>query len=222
MARVFGFKLKEQRSGGSHNNSNLDNGCLEEISGLSNLYSPEEDASFHVRDIADVLSETQKISAEQLSEIRREQKKRPGADIAEIIGALELADETAIATARANLYGFEFRRIEPEQIDRAAFGRLDLDYIKNNHIMPIAVHDETLVVATSSPADLFIIEDVKRQTHMNLETVVCLDNDIERACEALDDDKVEYDLDGLISDMTEVEVVQDEQEDSEDLEKMAG
>jgi type IV pilus assembly protein PilB len=88
--------------------------------------------------------------------------------------------------------------------------------------MPIAVRGETLVVATSRPADLFVIEDVKRQTKMNIETIVCLDEDIDKVCDAFNDESTDYDLDDIISDMTDVEVVQDQQEESDDLEKMAG
>jgi len=225
MARVFGFRHREDYSGEEHigpPEADSDNLCAEEISGLSTLYSPEQESPAHVRDVADVLSEWGKIAAEQLSEIRRIQEQRVNCDCAEIIKELKIADEPEISMARASLYGFDFRRVEPEQVDRDAFGKLELSYIKSNLVMPIAVRGETLVVATSRPADLFIIEDIKRQTRMDVEVVVCLDEDINKVCDAFDDKKIEYDLDDIISDMTDIEVVQDRQEEAEDLEKMAG
>jgi type IV pilus assembly protein PilB len=125
--------------------------------------------------------------------------------------------------ARAGLYGFEFRRIEPEQVNKDVFSKLEPDYIRSNRIMPIAVQGESLVVATSRPADLFVIEDVKRQTQMNVETIVCMEEDIDKVCDAFkEEEEVDYDFDDIINDMTEVEVVQDEQDESDDLEKMAG
>jgi len=78
------------------------------------------------------------------------------------------------------------------------------------------------VVATSRPADLFVIEDVKRQAQMKVETVVCPEQDIDTVCDALNEEKMDCDLDDIINDMTDVEVVQDQAEESEDLEKMAG
>jgi type IV pilus assembly protein PilB len=133
-----------------------------------------------------------------------------------------LADEPDISMARAGLHGLEFCRVEPEQVSKDVFSKLEPDYIRSNRIMPIAVRGETLVVATSRPADLFVVEDVKRQTKMNIETIVCLEEDIDKVCDAFNDERTDYDLDDIINDMTDVEVVQDQQEESEDLEKMAG
>ncbi|MFZ2146118.1 MAG: hypothetical protein WAV28_02765, partial [Sedimentisphaerales bacterium] len=222
MARLFGFRLKDKRSGENCISNYSDNGCAEEISGLSQLYCPEQDSTAHVRDVADVLCEMGKVTAKQLSKIRGIQKKRADCDVCQIIAELKLADEPEISKAQASLYGFEFRQVEPEQVDREAFDKLELVYIRSNHIMPIAIHGKSLVVATSRPADLFIIEDVKRQTQMNVKTVVCLDKDIDKVCATFGDKKVDYNIDDIMDDMADVEVVQDQQENSEDLEKMAG
>ncbi|MHC4458377.1 MAG: GspE/PulE family protein, partial [Planctomycetota bacterium] len=194
----------------------------EVIKGLSTLYFPQEDSIAHVRDVADVLSEMGKISSEQLSEIKTIQGEKPNCDIIEIIRELKLADEAEITKAEASLYGYEFRQVEPEQVDQQVFNKLELKYIKKNRIMPIAIKGETLLMATSHPADLFIIEDVKRQISMNIEVVVCPDENISKVCDAFDEDKVDYYIDDIISDMADVEVVRDEQKDIEDLEKMAG
>ncbi len=224
MARIFGFKVKEQQTCKNQINSHLDNGDDEEISGLSQLYSPEQEqeSATQIRDEADVLSEMGKITGEQLSELRRIQKKRANCDICQLIKELNLVHGPDISMARANLYGCEFKKIEPEKVDKNVFNKLDLEYIKSNRIMPVEIKDEILVVATSRPADLFIIEDVKRQTQMKTETVVCLDEDIDKVCETFDSEKIDYDIDDIINDMTDVEVVQDQQEESDDLEKMAG
>ncbi|HUT46017.1 MAG TPA: ATPase, T2SS/T4P/T4SS family, partial [Sedimentisphaerales bacterium] len=226
MARIFGFKVKEQQTSKNQISGHFDNGDDEEISGLSQLYSPEQEqeqeSATQIRDEADVLSEMGKITGEQLSELRRIQKMRANCDICQLIKELNLAHEPDISMARANLYGCEFQKIEPEKVDKNVFNKLDLEYIKSNRIMPIAVRDEILVVATSRPADLFVIEDIKRQTQMKTETVVCLDEDIDSVCETFDNERIDYDIDDIISDMTDVEVMQDQQEESDDLEKMAG
>ncbi|MHC4594811.1 MAG: GspE/PulE family protein [Planctomycetota bacterium] len=80
-----------------------------------------------------------------------------------------------------------------------------------------------MVIATSEPANVFAIEDVKRQTQMNLQVIVCTAEDIEAVCNSFKTtEEADYNLDDIISDMTDVEVVQDEKEETEDLEKMAG
>jgi len=225
MARLFGFRLKDKQAGKNLISDDSDNGCEEEISGLSQLYCPQQDSATNIRDVADVLSEMGKITDAQLSKVRGIHKERANCDICQIIAELKLADKVEISTAQASLYGFEFRQVEPEQVDREAFSKLDPDYIKSNRIMPIAVRDNNLIVATSRPADLFVIEDVKSQTQMNVEAFVCPDEDIDKICstfETFEDKKSDYNLDDIMGDMADVEVVQDKQDDSEDLEQMAG
>ncbi len=221
MTRFLGFGKKGppvENQGSTY----VDNDALEDINGLSNLYSPEEDSSIHVRDVANVLQEMGKITADQLSGIRQHQAGKPDCEIDQVIRELNFVDELDISIAKAGLYGFEFRCVQPEQVDYGTFCKLEINYIKSNRIMPVTAQGETLLVATSRPADLFVIEDVKRQTQMNVEVIVCPDDDIDKVCEALEKEKIDYGLDDAISDMADVEVVQEQQDDLEDLEKMAG
>ena len=222
MARIFGFKTKEEPNGLNLADDYSENDGLEEICGLSQLYSPEQDSAVHARDIADVLQEMERITEDQLAEIRllHEQSNQ---DVLKIITEKGFAQEPDISLARANLYHMEFFEIELEKIDKGAFHKLDLDYIKNNRIMPIGFRGEKLLIATSHPGDMFVIEDVKRRLNdMEIETVVCLDKAIDEVCQTFQDDKVDYNLDDLINDMTDVEIMKEVDDVSEDLEKMAG
>jgi type IV pilus assembly protein PilB len=127
-----------------------------------------------------------------------------------------------ILAAKAEMCGLEFRRISPDDVDAQAFELLDLDFIKTSSICPVTVQQDVLVVATSEPANLFAIEEVKRQTRMDLQVVVCAQQDIDTVCSTRNEDKIEGNLDDIISDMAEVEIVQDQEDTQEDLEKMAG
>ncbi|HQG48520.1 MAG TPA: hypothetical protein PK373_05475, partial [Sedimentisphaerales bacterium] len=84
-----------------------------------------------------------------------------------------------------------------------------------------AIEGDTLVVATSEPANVFAMEDVRRQVGMELRVVVCPPEDIAVICDAFREQPTEAVLEDIMSDMTEVEVVQDVEDVSEDLEKMA-
>ncbi|MHC4088511.1 MAG: GspE/PulE/PilB domain-containing protein, partial [Planctomycetota bacterium] len=170
MKRFLGLRQNKTSSVENRSN-NSPNDPNEEICGLSNLYSPQEHTPAHVRDVADVLCEMGKITADQLSGVRQLHAEKKGSDIAQIIRELKLADELLISMAKAGLYGFKFRRIKSQEVDRNAFDKLEFNYIKSNHIMPVAMKGKTLLVATSEPADLFVIEDVKRQTQMNVEVL---------------------------------------------------
>ncbi|UCE49638.1 MAG: Flp pilus assembly complex ATPase component TadA [Phycisphaerales bacterium] len=222
MARIFGFKRRQTQVDDDQVTTCMDVGNEEEISGLSQLYCPEQDCVSQTRDVADVLAEMGKITAGQLSELRQTQKNRPGCDTLQLIKELKLADEQDVAIAQADLFDLKFRRVAPDQVDRSVFAKLEPDYIRSNRIVPVTISADTLVVATSRPADLFVIEDVKRQTQMKTETVVCLEEDIDAVCDALNDERIDFDLENMINDMGDVEIVQDHTEESEDLEKMAG
>jgi type IV pilus assembly protein PilB len=192
------------------------------LRGLSELYSPEQTTESHTHDIVDILLDMGKINAKQHTSLRKKQKANPSSDVSSLLSKTEKISTEDILTAQASLHGFEFRHIEPDDVEKEAFSKLDLDYIKSNRIMPIEVRGKNLIVATSRPADLFVIEDVKSQTQMNVEAIVCADEDIDKVCSHFDGPKSDYNLDDIMGDMAEVEVVQDHQDDSEDLEQMAG
>jgi len=194
------------------------------IPGLSDLYFPETAGPSHVRDVADILLETGKLTPEQHSQLRQKHQQTTGADndISTLLLKTKLANANDIRMATAELYELEFRHINPETVEKQAFEKLDIDFIKNNSICPVAIEDGTLVIATSEPGNVFAMEDVKKQTHMNLKIFVCSAEDIETVCNSFKDEKDDYQLDDIISNMTDVEVVQEEKKDFEDLEKMAG
>jgi len=195
-----------------------------DINGLSDLYFPEEDKDSHVRDVADVLLEMGKITPETYERLRQQSggAADPASDSATLLLESGLCSEDDILMAKASLCGLEFRHIRPENVEKEAFEKLHVDFIKSSSVCPVAIDGETLVVATSEPANVFAIEDVKRQTQMKLQVIVCGREDIEAVCGVLADEKIGYGLGDIISGMADVEVVQEQQDDLEDLEKMAG
>ena len=195
-----------------------------DIDGLSDLYFPQEDKDSRVRDVADVLLEIGKIEPETYERLRRKSGSAVAepSDTATLLLEAGLCSEDDILMAKASLCGLEFRRIGQEDVEKEAFEKLEIDFIKNSAVCPVAIEQETLLVATSEPANVFAIEDVKRQTRMNVQVLVCPDEDINKVCEAFEKERIDYGLDDVISDMADVEVVKEQKDDLEDLEKMAG
>jgi len=191
------------------------------IRGLSELYSPQEAGQTHIRDIADVLVEMEKLTAEQCAQMRQQQT-ASGGDTEELLLKTGYVNANDVLMAKARLYGLEFRRIQPETVDKEAFVKLDIDFIKSNHICPVAIEADILVVVTSEPVNVFAIEDIKRQTRMKVRVTVCPQEDIDAVYNTLKEEKIEYCFDDIISDIADVEVVQEKDEDFTDLEKMAG
>jgi len=193
------------------------------MKGLTNLYSPEEGQHDQKRDIADELLESGKINNEQLENIRRIQREKPGIDVASVVKQQRIVDADQLLEARAKLFGHEFKELTPEEVDRAAYSKIECEYIKSNRVLPFGIKDEgqTLIVATSEPGNIFAIDEVKRITSLNVEIVVCKDENIDTVCEVLETSGFEYDVNDIISDMDDVEILQDEDTDSDDLEQMA-
>jgi hypothetical protein len=193
------------------------------IRGLSNLYCPEETGESHVCDIADVLLDMGKLTPEAHSRLQQEfaySGIKSASDATTLLLKTGLINANDILEAKASLYGLEFRHIKPEDVEKEAFEKLNIDFIKDSSVCPIAIEKgpqrneghfgtqgETLVVATSEPANVFAIEEVKRQTRMELKVVVCSAEAIEAVCDSFNEEKIDYNFDDIISDMTDVEVV---------------
>ncbi len=76
MEWLFRSRVKDKQSEKKFENEDFNQDCDEEITGLSQLYCPQQDNVAKVRDVADVLLEMGKISDNQLSKIRETHKKR--------------------------------------------------------------------------------------------------------------------------------------------------
>ncbi len=204
------------------------------IRGLSELYVPEETGESSSANgvgaehsIVNVLLDMGKLTAEQCEHLWQEHSCRQqaghGGDVETILLKAGLVGADDILKARAKLYELEFQHIRPEKVEKEAFEKLGIDFIKSNSICPIAIEEGTLVVATSEPANVFVIEDVKRRTQMNMRLVVCSAEDIDAVCDSFrKEERIDSCLDDIINDMTDVEVVAEQEKDWEDLERMAG
>ena len=220
MKKIFGKKTDTQATDYSAV-LELDTGETDLAPGLQNLYSPQATTQSRIRDIVDILLEQQALTSEQVDQIH-ERHQTAGTDIETLVTEQGINAEQ-ILQAKAALYGYEFKAITPEDIDHNAFAMLDSQYIQTNQIMPISIaEDGTLMIATTQPANVFGIDDVKRQTGRAVDVVVCKPEDIEAACEELNDSKFDYNVDDLMTEMDDIELIEDDEEDVEDLEKSAG
>ncbi|HPS55988.1 MAG TPA: GspE/PulE family protein [Sedimentisphaerales bacterium] len=209
------------------------------IPGLSDLYLPQEqeieedlrneqpleagEEPSREEDIVDVLLSMGCLSREQYEAVREDASKNRNLNIKSYLLSSAQVTETDIQAAEAHIFGFEFREIHAEDVSTEAYGKLDVEFIKSNYILPVTIDNGVLVLAVANPSDLLTIDDVKRRTHMEVRVVVCSKKAIEAVCEIFEQQhQVDYCVDDIISGMTEVEVVKDESDESGDLEQMAG
>lgn len=191
------------------------------VNGLQNLYSPDISEESHLNDLADVLSEMGLISAEKLDQIRSEEQSKGWGDIERNIRNAGIAEED-ILKGKAKLYEFEFVNIKPEDVDKEVFAKLELSYIRSDHIMPVRIENGCMVIATCNPENIFALDDVKRQVGMEIKVIVSTLSDIEAICSEFDESNLGYDVDELLNDMDDIEVLESSDEELDDLEKSAG
>jgi len=225
MKRLFGPSKDNGTVSGSANGAvavTTAPAAQEGIRGLSCLYSPQKTEITHVRDIVDVLLDSEKITKEQFDQVRAQKTLKRTSEIEQFLLDNNLVQQEDVLVAKADLCGHQFREIKTDDVDREAYDKLGYDYIKQALVLPIEIKGETLVVAMADPNNVFAIDDVKRQTDMNIEIVVCTSQNIEDVCDEFNANAFGYDVDELINGIADIEVVQETQEDAEDLEKSAG
>jgi hypothetical protein len=144
------------------------------IAGLSDLYFPQDDyetgtdglgAAVQPIDLADILHDMGTITPDQRAQVRQRQSENTDVNVKSLL--LEMgfiaAGNHDLSKAEAELFGYEFRQIAPDDIDRQAFYTLDLDFIKSNSILPLTVENDVLTVATSEPENVFAIEEIRKR-----------------------------------------------------------
>jgi len=194
-----------------------------DIQGLTDLYRPEHEIAVqNIRDVADILLENKKISHNQYAMLRKHQQVNPGCDSAEWLTQEQIVSELTLLESRAILHGFEFQRLAPSDIDRDAFELIDEELRDKNSMLAVRLDGSVLVVAMCEPANVFAVEDVRHHLERELRVLVCPEEDFKAICEAMTDTEQDCDLADIINDMTEVEVVQEQDQATEDIERMAG
>ena len=149
----------------------------DDVRGLSNLYSPDLEPDFQpahqVRDIADVLVELGKLSADSCSYLREQQRQGAVIDVAQWLLEQELVNTDDLLMAKAHMYGYAFERIRPDDVDDAVIKLLEFDYIERCRLIPVRMDDLKVVVATSEPSNSFALEEIKRQLRQETKVLVC-------------------------------------------------
>lgn len=214
MKRIFGKKMQPQTAALLE----LDSGQTDLAPGLQNLYSPQVTTQTRLRDIADILAEDEILTLGTLDQIRQDQQ--AGGELEKLLTDHGITAEQILA-AKAKLHGYAFERIAPQDVDKKAFELLEIGTIRSQQIMPVRFREDgTLVVATTQPSNVFAIDDVKRQTGKPVDVVVCPPEDIEGVCSEFDESKFDCSVEEFA--MEDIELVQDNEEEVEDLEKSAG
>jgi len=173
---------------------------------------------------AGVLLERGKITPVQLQKAIDRQKHHPHLSVLDVLIQAEAADETTALGAVAEYFKLPFLRVSAADVDPDTFDRLPVQYLKAKGVLPIRREESgAVLVGISDPADIFLIDDLKRRLRSKLALVVVSPTDIHHAVDELSTGPGQQ-VEDIIKDISEdaVEVVESKDEDVTDLEKVAG
>ncbi len=188
---------------------------------FTELWRPE-DGDLH-RGPERVLLERGHITEAQLQEAIEAQEADPSLTVLEALVKSEVIDQEVGLQAVAGYFKLPFTRPTSTEVDPDAIRLLPPEYLINKLVLPMSQNDEMVTVGISDPADIFLIDDLKRRLKRRIKLVVVPSKDI---LQVIDDLSIspEQQVDEIIKGITEdaVEVVDQPNEDVADLEKIAG
>jgi len=163
------------------------------------------------------------VSEEQMEQARSIHSKTPRKRLGQVLLEMGVVKEADLLACLAEQYDLPFIRLEREMIEPAAFGKLDKGFMESHKVMPVGLEDNRLVVATTDPTNVFLLDEIRRKTRMELSVKVCPSEDIKKILASLTETTTDFQVDEIIQNIEaeDVEVVNDVEEDIADLEKSA-
>jgi type IV pilus assembly protein PilB len=129
--------------------------------------------------IEDVLLADGKVTRDQLEEARRARSKDPR-DMSEILLSLGYVGKVDLAKAMAKKLRLKFVEITEKSVDPQATALLDRRLLRKHGVVPLRVEEGKLIVATSSPTNFYMLEDLAMLSGYPVTPVVAVEDDIER------------------------------------------
>ncbi|MHC4589305.1 MAG: GspE/PulE family protein, partial [Planctomycetota bacterium] len=188
---------------------------------LSDLYTPEATGPSEDDDLGARLVEAGVVSTELVANAKRVLKQTPGKNLAEILSDMG-AHEADVLPVVAEMARLPFERVDAKDMsafDAKAVQRLGPKFCQTNVVLPLRREGSRLVVGTSSPHDVFVLDDVKRQLGVpSIKHVLVTAGDIKAVIDTLTDGEAEdYDVEEMLIDVDEddVEVLKDQLQDAD-------
>lgn len=185
------------------------------------LWSPQSQALAR-RTIEDLLLSAGQASPEELEQARMVQSKTPGRSLHRILVDVGVAEPDVYA-ALAKVHDLPFERLQVDEVEEQVFAMLGMDFSRTSEVAALRFEDDRLVVGTTDPTNVFLLDEVKRRVRKPLKLVVICPLDLTSLCEAQAGGAGEDSaaITAMISDIAEdhVSVVEEKQDDDEDLER---
>jgi type IV pilus assembly protein PilB len=168
--------------------------------------------------LATFLVESKKVTSDQIADARKIQAREKGSLGAALL-RLGVLKEPDYARALGQLHRAEAIELDGLQIPEDVLSLVPSEVASKFQVLPIARSGRQLTLAMTNPSNIFVIDDIKFITGLEVKAVVCTDTGIKKAI-----DKYYDSADALASVMKEMDgevEVLEEQDDDGDVGAMA-
>jgi type IV pilus assembly protein PilB len=174
--------------------------------------------------LGNLLIERGYLSIDALQEALEKQRHNGGQKLlGEILVDLELCSEDQIVECLATEYGVPHARLDPRICDPKCVEVLPREYIEGNLVLPLFQVHNVLTVAVTEPSNLFLIDEIRSLTQLDVQIVATTAKDIRRMITNLPNSKV-FVIDDIIEDSeaADVTLIEEAIEDIGDVAEIAG
>ena len=183
-----------------------------------------ETPSLASRRLGDLLVSKGYLSDEDLqAALARQREGSRSKLLGEILVDGEFCSEDQIVECLAAEYGVPYAKLEARLFDPSIVDVLPREYVEQNLVLPLFAVRDTLTIAVSEPSNLFLIDEIRGISKMQVQLVAATPKDIRRMITTLPNSKV-FVIDDIIedSDTADVTLIEEAIEDIGDVEEIAG
>ena len=160
--------------------------------------------------VGDILIEAGLVTSEQVNDALREQSSGKRKRIGLILIDLGLITEDQLLAALAHKFGLQVIDLDETKISPEALRRVPRDMIERMQVVPISLQGTQLTVATATPTDPTISENLRFATNCQINLVCARSTQIGEKI-ALLFDKHDDSVEDLIDELEDLDVVVDDE-----------
>ena len=165
------------------------------------------------------------ITQEQIDTVLEKQKTQGHSRLlGELLVELGFCSDNQIAAALAEAYGVPYAQISPRLCDPEVVEQLSRDFLEEHVVLPLFKVFDTLTVAVSEPANVFVVEEIQRLSNCRVQVVCATAKDIRATLQAYLPAANVFVIDEIIDDATleNFSLIENMPEDISDLSEVAG
>lgn len=122
--------------------------------------------------LADVLIGEKVVNAEQLAKLLEESRKK-NVRFVDALVAEKIIDEGALLQILAKNYRLTIMDLHGVELDQELIALVSPSLCKKHKILPVGKRNSTLVIATCDPTNVQCLDEIRFQTRLRVEQVLC-------------------------------------------------